>query len=65
MEEVKNGQFEMEWRERGVRNEVEILSVKEEKKKRRRRLEGYEKKMKECMKKEEEKEGGRGIKEGE
>ena len=41
MEEVKNGQFEMEWRERGVRNEVEILSVKEEKKKRRRRLEGY------------------------
>ena len=33
MEEVKNGQFEMEWRERGVRNEVEILSVKEEKRK--------------------------------
>ena len=64
MEEVKNGQFEMEWRERGVRNEVEILSVKEEKKKRRRRLEGYEKKMKECMKKEGEIEGGRGIKEG-
>lgn len=65
MEEVKNGQFEMEWRERGVRNEVEILSVKEEKKKRRRRLEGYEKKMKECMKKEGEIEGGRGIKGGE
>ena len=65
MEEVKNGQFEMEWRERGVRNEVEILSVKEEKKKRRRRLDGYEKKMKECMKKEGEIEGGRGIKEGE